>query len=558
MKNIKFILSFVALGFLSSCDNYFEINDVNPNAVQLEDVPPRLMLPGAMAQTFRTQATTMNALGSILTNAWAGNVNSFASPYSREYKLQVDNSFYSGIWDGLYRSMANFELITKYPNADHSQDQFVAVAKIMKSYYMQYIVDLYGKAPYSEAFQYQENLYPKYDNDFEIYKALVQNLDDARAIMNGLTGTELGLGSSDIMMGGDLNEWYNFANTLELRMLLRMRSSNYPGVAAYVASRVPGLVGQSFISTDVTINPGYDGSADDKQNPFFNAYVFSPTLAAQNRTLVVASGHIARILNGGNTPVNNVVTADPAYAKYTPLNSTGAAVDQRGARMFFRIGTPAKVRGVLQGSSTSDTQGAGTTQVSRLGFGITKYPYTSNSLTANPVYKPSMEWASAQSGVIMLAAESYFLQAEAAVFLDAGFGFAQGLFDQGITASYDYYSTVGNPFGIAAINPAAYIAAANTIVGVGFGAATNDAERLEAIMYQKWMALHSLHGIEPFIEYTRTGYPSTPLAIGAEQANKPKRLNYPVSEYVANSANVPALSTSQLFTVNSTSPFWLQ
>lgn len=556
MKNIKFILAFVVVGLVSvSCDDNFAINDVNPNAPQFEDVPPRLLLPGAQSQTFRTQATTLNQMGSILTNAWAGNVNSYASPFSREYKLSVDNSFYNGIWDNFYRNVANFDVIIKFANPDHKQDKFIAIAKILKAHYMQYIVDLYGDIPYTQAFLGQSNLAPKYEDDFSIYKALIQELDDARDIIANDDPNALDASASDVMLQGNMTAWRDFANTIELRMLLRMRSSSVSGVSAYVASRVPALSGASFVTSDVLINPGYDNSTDSKQNPFFGTFVFDTSAAATGRTLIVASGHIARILNGGRTVVGGVMTNDPAYAKYLPFQ--GASIDSRGARMFFRIGSGslAAVRGVKQGSSTSDTQGSGTSQVSRLGFGITKYPTTSNSMVANAAGR---DWAAAQSGVVMLASESYFLQAEAAHFLSGFGGDAQTLFETGIQKSFEYYSVLGNPYGIAAIDATNYINTANTVPGVGWTASATDAQKLEAIMFQKWMALHSIHGGEAYIEYVRTGYPQTPLALTAEQTNKPYRLSYPLSEYVANSSNVVSLSPNQLFSVNSYTPFWKQ
>ena len=77
-------------------------------------------------------------------------------------------------------------------------------------------------------------------------------------------------------------------------------------------------------------------------------------------------------------------------------------------------------------------------------------------------------------------------------------------------------------------------------------------------MYQKWVALLGLHGIESFIEYNRTGYPATPLALTALEVRKPRRLIYPVSEYIANSANVPNISRASIFaTTDPTHPFWM-
>jgi hypothetical protein len=45
---------------------------------------------------------------------------------------------------------------------------------------------------------------------------------------------------------------------------------------------------------------------------------------------------------------------------------------------------------------------------------------------------------------------------------------------------------------------------------------------------------------------------------GAPVQNRPLRLIYPTSEYIANSANVPNISTANIYDINTYSPFWLQ
>ena len=67
-----------------------------------------------------------------------------------------------------------------------------------------------------------------------------------------------------------------------------------------------------------------------------------------------------------------------------------------------------------------------------------------------------------------------------------------------------------------------------------------------------------LHGVESFIEYNRTGYPATPLALTATQTRKPRRLIYPTSEYIANSGNVPNITPANIFaTTDPSHPFWM-
>ena len=75
-------------------------------------------------------------------------------------------------------------------------------------------------------------------------------------------------------------------------------------------------------------------------------------------------------------------------------------------------------------------------------------------------------------------------------------------------------------------------------------------------MYQKWVALMGVNAIESYIDYTRTGYPVTPLSTVSIQPRKPYRLVYPTSEYVANTANVPNMTSNDAFAINAFTPFW--
>ncbi|HEU4496200.1 MAG TPA: SusD/RagB family nutrient-binding outer membrane lipoprotein, partial [Flavobacterium sp.] len=145
MKKIFYSLTLLAL-MLASCSDFLDVNDTTNNPLS-ETVPPRLTLPGAQSLAFRVQVggTRMNQLGSVMTNSWSGNVNRVTGGYSREFTQNLNNTFYDGIWDDIYLNVNNFESIikTQLPN----QQNYIAIAKILKAYYMQYIVDLYGDAP---------------------------------------------------------------------------------------------------------------------------------------------------------------------------------------------------------------------------------------------------------------------------------------------------------------------------------------------------------------------------------------------------------------------------
>ncbi|WP_175622777.1 SusD/RagB family nutrient-binding outer membrane lipoprotein [Chryseobacterium schmidteae] len=529
-KNVFF--ASVALISIASCNDYLDINE-NPNSVHMELVTPDLIFPGTNSQIFRTQATTMNVFGNLMMNSWAGNSYAFGSPYVREFNLNsVDNSFYNAIWDGLYRNIANYKLIENFPNSDGSQDIYIAASKIMRAFYMQTIIDLYGDAPFTEAFQYQSNLTPKYDNDTDIYHKEIEDLEAAIALINNANSDAIEMNAStDNIFQGNKDNWKKFANTIKLRYLVRM--SRLTGAeGAYRDQKLATLAGAQFLTADVLINPNYSAATDAQQNPFYGTYIRTAT-GSRVGTVVTVSEHFATALNGN--PNNLVLPNNPAttYTKYTGL------VDPRRGRFFSTVS--GALRGIRQGAlAGEDGAPTGNNSVSRIGIGITGEESTANTIT-------NITLGSSKSGVIMSLSEIEFLLAEAGLRYPSVVSSPEVHFANGINASFTYLGATG---------ATAYMANANTRPGLGWIGTTN--EKMEAIMTQSWIANTSINPIQSFINYNKTGYPYTPLATTTSKPNKPYRLVYPVSEYVANSANVPNVTSNDVFIKNQYTPFWNQ
>ncbi|AYN00255.1 SusD/RagB family nutrient-binding outer membrane lipoprotein [Chryseobacterium sp. 3008163] len=558
MKNNKFLTTILAatVGFAAiSCNNeYLDVND-NPNAVQAEMITPELMLPGALSTAYRTQAGTMMQFGNLMMNSWAGNSYTIAGPFSREFSLSsVDNTFYSGIWGGLYPRIANFNQMEITSNADHKQDNYVAIAKIMKAYYMQYIVDLYGKVPYSEAFLGQQNTTPKYDNDSDIYKSLITKLEEANTIIDAANHDAL-VPTSDIVFSGNMTKWKALSNTIKLRLLVRM--SNVTGdLATYRNTKLQTLAGATFIEEEVRLNPGYNSSTDDQMNPY--ALTWARNAAGQqasNYAVVVVSEHMANSLE------MNRILNDPNYSKFNGIT------DPRKGRLFTNVNSVdyngvafVGLKGVRQGNVPGQPGvPVNNVSTSKLGFG--NFGATATNLAT------SVTQNNARGGLLFSQAESDLLQAEAALRWPSIFGTinAQAKFTNAIVANATWLGVpipvppvtipVTPPLTMAQVL-APYITAISARPGLGW-TGTNT-QKIEAIMTQKWIALTNINPTEMFIEYNRTGYPFTPMATTAQYPNKPYRLVYPNSEYVANSANVPAISSAQVFVKNQYTPFWNQ
>lgn len=500
MKKIKILLPLIALT-LFSCDNYLDINE-SPNDPNATLVTPNLSISAAQTGSYSVLVRRMNELGNVFMNNWGANVNSFTGGYAEEFGITMSNNFYEDVWNSLYRNTYEYTNIINHPSTNY--DHHKAIAKIMKSFYFQYLVDLYGDVPYFEAHQGSANVNPAYDDDQAIYRDLIVQIDSALDMIDNAPATTVAVGSEDVMLGGDMDAWKKFANTLKLRILLRQSTKGATnGATTTDAATLTYLndefadLDNNFVDRNITINPGYSNAKDAQQNPWMNLMVNLSETTVTYRTAYNfrrASSFIAGQLN--NNPL-----------------------DPRRGRLFGLVS--GSVVGVTQGDASQPT-GTAPLSLSPLG--------------------PGLVINSAQNGYVMLLAESLLLQAEA---VERGFitGDAQTLFNAAITASMSHLgATVGT-----------YVADVNAINGKGYTASTN---KYEAIMYQKSIALNGTNGVEAWIEYTRTGFINNipmPLGSTSPTGKKPLRLMYPTSELASNSANVPAQSVADVFNVG---PFW--
>lgn len=557
MKNKIILMALSATLFGSiSCNDFLDTN-IDPDRADANLLSPNYIFPGAVTGSHAIQARNLNAFASVQMNILAGNSYSFGTPFIDDYTPNVTTGYNATIWDTMFRNVTNFQTIIDYKDATGQYAKYKAMSMIMKAYYVQILTDLYGDVPYTEAFKRELNLSPKYDKGEDVYKASIADLESAVQLMNSSTGTNPG--SADIVFAGDAAKWTSFANAVKLRYLVRM--SNVTGeLATYRNQKLATLAGATFPATDVTVNPGYSSASDTKQNPFTNYWVVlssgaRPTAGNQGYNLYTASEHIALALNGNlryipqtiGTTVTGVPYNDPrdVYQKFNGIK------DGRRGRMFTLITpaagsvTDATVEGVRQGATPGQPgaeAGRTGTTVSRFGLGIILGNNTTITSTAPASIVAA---ASSKPGILMSKAETEFLLAEAALRYPAVFvNDPQVNFQNGITASYTYLGATG---------AAAYITSVNAVPKLGW-TGSND-NKLEAIMTQKWIALTGVNPEQSFFDYTRTGYPVTPLATIATQG-KPNRLLYPTSEYASNSNNVPNMTAADVFTKNQFTPFW--
>ncbi|NML72007.1 SusD/RagB family nutrient-binding outer membrane lipoprotein [Chryseobacterium sp. RP-3-3] len=541
MKKILIpILGMTTLLFFNSCsDDFLDVNQ-NVNEAYTNQVSPKDRLSAAESIVFRTQGNTMNRFGNLMMNAWAGNIYYFASPYGDEFRMAADAQFYDNIWDNLYLGVSNLQSVIDAPGAEN-YPHHVAAAKVMKAYYMQMIVDLYNDAPYSEAFKGQSNKNPKYDKSKDIYKGLMVELNQALLLIdktpaasNALVFTEDPIYQATAIANNETQNvanwrifWKKMANTVKLKMLVRLSNCTDAEVTTWRNAELQAMTlltanpTVNFIDKDVKINPGYVTSTPDQRNPFYGTFGRIDLDAqdiGQDFRITVASDHMIKTLKGETTETSGIV--DNRISRLFKANGMGAGNN-----------TVVNMKGQVQGGTKE--VGAVEDDFATLGdFMI----YNSGAGATLP-------------GIVLTVSEVKFLQAEAAVVYPATMAFnAQTSFNDGITQSFV-------TFGSTPAAAATYLTAIAAKPGMGWAATAN---KIQAIQYQKWVALTNINPTETYISYTKTGYPQLPMPIGSYYPSRPKRLMYPQSEYVSNSANVPNPSVNDMYNINAYSPFWMK
>ena len=499
MNTIKIIKSCVVLLVATvttvSCSDYLDVN-TNPN--NPAESTPGLTLPVAQRDLTALNARTMTYLGNFLAYNWATPSNWSANQEFSRYT--IDAGFYATIFETSYAAI--FRDLTyvqnfKDPSGAVDYSAYKAIAATLKGFQYQYLVDLYGDVPYTEANLRSANITPKYDDAQTVYKAVIDELTKAAVTAKNLPINAENPGNKDIMNKGNMNRWAQFANSIKLRMLVRLSNTNQD---AYIKAQIALIDanGAGYITTDIVTNPGYSDNAD-KQNPFYGFF---------------------RAVSTGNQTDRGDYTVATDYA----INFLSNSNDPRLNRLY----APSKKASAYKGAPQ-----------------ITTLPGT--GFTSDDLSKvgPGLITTVSADQVVMSMPEILLLQAEAIQrgYIAGGDAAAKAKYEAAVTASF---TRLGVP--TAATAATTYLA--QPVANISWASSPN---KIEAIITQKWIALNGTSSIELWIEKTRTGYPTT-MPIPAESGGvRPVRLLYPSSENARNANNVPKQTATTPFTAN---PFW--
>jgi hypothetical protein len=131
-------------------------------------------------------------------------------------------------WSELYRDVI-FDLkdAKNIVNADPELTEAEKSARlgqieVLEVYTWSIIVDTYGDVPYTEAVNATDFPLPAYDDAATIYADLISRLDAVGANL----GAGQGFSGADVLYNGNMNNWDKFANSLQLRLGMRLSDVN--------------------------------------------------------------------------------------------------------------------------------------------------------------------------------------------------------------------------------------------------------------------------------------------------------------------------------------------
>lgn len=452
----------------AACTNSF--NEYN----KLEDEPSPEQIPGPIRNGLAIQSMSYVVVP-VIKNRYQVSENMLGGAYGRYFAYAQAAS------QGWNQSFAYYNTLEKWHDAvfndtmtdiyanwtqvreiSGAQGLSYAWAQIIRIAAMHRLTDIFGPIPYSKMGE-GSGIVTEYDSQEQAYTAMFEDLDKAIDEIAGMIAanpSDRSMAEYDYIYFGDFSKWLQFANSLKLRMAMRLVYSA-PALAQQKAEEAVRHVYGVILTNDD--NAAITVVQTGDQNPLW--------WLVESYNDCMSSAEIVTYMKSLN---------DPRLEKYFAKSAKESATS--GTYNGLRVSSPS----------------------------LTAWR-NNYSLPIVDKAKDKVMWLS--------AAEVAFLRAEMALYgWDAGDS-AQKLYEEGIRLSFGQWSA--DMGGYAAYiadgksTPQSYTDPQGTYtytpatpysVTIAWNDGATQESKLEKIITQKWIALYPL-GTEAWCEQRRTGYP---------------------------------------------------
>ncbi|MGC4232856.1 MAG: SusD/RagB family nutrient-binding outer membrane lipoprotein [Niabella sp.] len=521
------LLGLIVLG-TSCAKKDFDNNYYNPEASVSGDIPK--LYSGLLYNHKKQNANT------IFPRYW--NLYTFQIPmigtytqtfgyYNGNARYEQQTAYTQLRWNYYYTGpLASFREMQKYYDALNGEEKegyrlFMETGKIFLYDQTAQMIDMWGDIPFSEAGQLVytggDIVNGKYDNQKELYNLMLDDLKSIADYLSSQTTPDIYknmFNAADLINMGNIEDWKIYANSLRLRLAMRISYEDENKAKAIV--------------TEILTNP--------------NQY---PVVSTNDNSVKIdARGGQLRSVIGVDGIKASLESSDYNLAPGYMVNSVMAPSNDPRLRAMFAPNANGQYKGMdINKTATAQTDEVRDRLVSRM---------DSATYSRNDKYP----------GIIITAAEVSLLKAEAAERWGISGVSAASEYAKGIRQSIDFIYYINelndNADGTSytpEVKPTE--AEITTFLNSSIVSYTGSAEqKLEKIGIQKWINFGLLQSPHAWAEYRRTKYPALVFSVdnsSTQAPTPPVRLLYPENERVYNTANYEAVKSKDNVT---TKIFW--
>jgi hypothetical protein len=214
---IKFSTVILIAGILSvslkSCTKkYTEINADPSKITEVTSGELPFLFTKALHGTYSSYQTDQNLFADLYAQYYANSSVNFATD-----RLAVQNAWSDAVYTAAYSGvMPQLQIIMK--NVEPTSAEY-AVSNIWWVFTFHRVTDYFGPIPYSQAGKGEKTVV--YDAQDKVYDDFFKRLDESVKVLKQQTAGKP-FGTADLIYAGDVTKWIKFANTLRLRLALRI------------------------------------------------------------------------------------------------------------------------------------------------------------------------------------------------------------------------------------------------------------------------------------------------------------------------------------------------
>lgn len=475
-------------------------------------------------------------------NRFFGFDSQFVGKYAQTFGYTYSSSMYTpgytpfidSQWDNLYSALTQLRKLESLYNEESTGQQeqdeaFLLAARLQVYDFFAATVDVFGDMPFSKACTLPltndvQQSYAPYDKAEDIYRTILSELKEMAPRFRTIP-VPRNFSTQDFINWGDMDKWERYANSLRLRLAMRVASQGE------LAEE-----GRAIIK-EILENPTEYPLIEEQAN---NVFITNQKSGQLNFTAGsglgdwvtnrLASGPVIdRMLSHGNY---NMESSDPLTGTYVE------GTDDPRILLYYN---PVKI--VNRNTGQTDEHRYLGTDVS-VSDELTEY-YNSQAedelITTNKGFSQITQngffWQNDKFDMLIMASpEIHFIKAEAYAM---GYGVAQDMtraeeeFKTAVSQSirlWYYYESIGT-----GENTRRYEAPTNEAIAAFANArwkSSDYTDRLDAIITQKWVHIAFLVSREAWSDLRRTGYPSGLVfpEVAGTIPNVPNRWRYPTTE----------------------------